>query len=52
MKCRTCRGPAVIDLPRHNANFCAEHFFELCRRQVTKAIDEHCLLYTSDAADE
>ena len=25
-KCRTCRGPAIIDLPRHNANFCAEHF--------------------------
>ena len=25
MKCRVCRGPAVIDLPRHNANFCAEH---------------------------
>ncbi len=41
MKCRTCRGPAIIDLPRHNANFCAEHFVELCRRQVQKAIDEH-----------
>ncbi|MFZ9627750.1 MAG: ATP-binding protein [Ilumatobacteraceae bacterium] len=38
-KCRTCRGPAIIDLPRHNANFCAEHFLELCRRQVRKAID-------------
>ena len=41
MKCRTCRGPAIIDLPRHNANFCADHFLELCRRQVQKAIDEH-----------
>lgn len=40
MKCRTCRGPAIIDLPRHNANFCAEHFLELCRRQVRKAIDD------------
>jgi tRNA-5-methyluridine54 2-sulfurtransferase len=38
-KCRTCRQPAIIDLPRHNANFCAEHFLELCRRQVTKAIE-------------
>ena len=37
-KCRTCRGPAIIDLPRHNANVCAEHFMELCRRQVVKAI--------------
>ncbi len=44
MKCRTCRGPAVIDLPRHNANFCAEHFFELCRRQVAKAVHDHDML--------
>ena len=29
MKCRVCRGPAVIDLPRHNANFCAEHLMKL-----------------------
>ena len=28
MKCVTCRGPAVIDVRRHNANFCAEHFVE------------------------
>ncbi len=46
-KCRTCRGPAIIDLPRHNANFCAEHFLELCRRQVTKAI-EHFEMFTTD----
>ena len=48
MKCRTCRGPAVIDLPRHNANFCAEHFFELCRRQVTKAIEDHRMFGPQD----
>ncbi len=24
-KCRVCRQPAIIDLPRHNANFCGEH---------------------------
>ncbi|MFM8266997.1 MAG: ATP-binding protein [Ilumatobacteraceae bacterium] len=47
-KCRTCRGPAVIDLPRHNANFCAEHFLELCRRQVTKAIDQFDMLDPDD----
>ena len=38
-KCRVCRGPAVIDLPRHNANFCGEHLLQLCRRQVEKAIE-------------
>lgn len=40
MKCTVCRGPAVIDIRRHNSNFCVEHFLEQCRRQVRKAIDE------------
>lgn len=44
MKCRVCRGPAVIDLPRHNANFCAEHLQQLCRRQVEKAISDHSMI--------
>lgn len=48
MKCRTCRGPAIIDLPRHNANFCAEHFLQLCRRQVGKAIDDFEMFSPSD----
>jgi uncharacterized protein (TIGR00269 family) len=29
-----CRGPAVIDIRRANANFCAEHFVRFCREQV------------------
>ena len=47
-KCRTCKAPAIIDLPRHNAHFCAEHFMELCRRQVTKAIEKHDMLHHYD----
>ena len=47
-KCRTCKAPAIIDLPRHNANFCAEHFLELCRRQVVKAIEKFDMLSTDD----
>lgn len=43
-KCRVCRGPAVIDLPRHNANFCGEHLQQLCRRQVDKAIADFDML--------
>jgi len=43
-KCRVCRGPAVIDLPRHNAHFCASHLQQLCRRQVEKAIGDHAML--------
>ena len=44
MKCRVCREPAVIDVRRHNANFCAEHFLRLCRDQVAKAIDDFSML--------
>ena len=43
-----CRGPAIIDLPRHNANFCGEHLLQLCRRQVEKAIHDHDMLTRDD----
>lgn len=48
MKCRVCRGPAVIDIRRHNANFCVEHFLRLCRDQVAKAIDDFDMFHPSD----
>ena len=44
MKCRVCRGEAVIDVRRHNANFCVEHFVEQCERQVAKAIDAFSMI--------
>jgi tRNA-5-methyluridine54 2-sulfurtransferase len=44
VKCRVCKESAVIDLPRHNAAFCSEHFQALCRRQVVKAIEDHDML--------
>lgn len=44
MKCRVCRGPAVIDLKAHNANFCPEHFLAFCRDQVVKAIKRFDML--------
>lgn len=47
-KCRVCKEPAIIDLPRHNAHFCAEHFLELCRRQVVKAIEKFDMLSKDD----
>ena len=40
MKCRVCRGPAVVDVRRANANFCAEHFGRFCTEQVSRAIAE------------
>lgn len=48
MKCTVCKGSAVIDLPRHNANFCGEHLLEFCRRQVERAIDEFDMLCETD----
>ena len=48
MKCRVCREPAIIDLPRHNANFCAPHFLDMCRRQVAKAIKDHRMVAPTD----
>ena len=47
-KCRVCKEPAVIDLPRHNAHFCAEHLQQLCRRQMVKAIDDFDMLSADD----
>lgn len=43
MKCKVCKGPAVIDVRRHNANFCGDHFLKLVRDQTQKAIDEFAM---------
>ena len=48
MKCRVCRGPAVIDLKAHNANFCPEHFVAFCREQVARAIKRFDMLAPTD----
>jgi len=40
MKCRVCRGKAVIQVRRHNANFCQEHFIDHIHRQVERTIDD------------
>jgi uncharacterized protein (TIGR00269 family) len=39
-----CRGPAVIDVRRHNAAFCPEHFVTHCREQVRRAVHDHRML--------
>ena len=48
MKCRVCRGPAVIDVRRHNAAFCPEHFVTHCREQVRRAVHDHRMLEPGD----
>jgi uncharacterized protein (TIGR00269 family) len=48
VKCRVCRGPAVIDVRRHNAAFCADHFVIHCRDQVRRAIADHDMIARDD----
>ena len=48
MKCTVCKGPAVIDIRRHNANFCTEHFLRLCRDQVARAVKDFDMLAPHD----
>jgi tRNA-5-methyluridine54 2-sulfurtransferase len=48
VKCTVCRGPAVIDLRRHNANFCGDHFLRFCRDQVARAISQHDMIAPGD----
>ncbi len=48
MKCRVCRCPAVLDVRRHNANFCEDHFLKLCRDQVAKAICDNEMFSPGD----
>lgn len=48
MKCRVCAGPAVIDIRRHNANCCGEHFLKLCRDQTVEFIEQFAMLEPTD----
>lgn len=48
MKCRSCRAPAVVDVRRHNAAFCADCFLRHCREQVARAVDSHGMMAKDD----
>jgi tRNA-5-methyluridine54 2-sulfurtransferase len=41
MNCKRCREPAVIDVRRHRAAFCAGCFTRHCREQVRRTIESH-----------
>jgi tRNA-5-methyluridine54 2-sulfurtransferase len=44
VKCRVCRAPAVLDIRRHNAAFCRDHFVKHCAEQVRRAIKDHDMI--------
>lgn len=48
MKCRVCRGTAVVEVRRANANFCGEHFNAFCTEQVRRTISEFRMLEPGD----
>lgn len=40
MKCKVCREHAVVDVRRHNAAFCSDHFIDHVHNQVARAIKD------------
>ena len=48
MKCRSCGEPAAIEVRRHHAAFCAEHFVTMVRGQVERAIRRFDMLARDD----
>ncbi len=44
MKCRKCGEPAILELRRHNAAFCAPDFLDFFRNQVREAIRKYRML--------
>jgi len=47
-RCKRCRGPAVIELRRHNAAFCQACFERYFRGQVERAIHDFRMLDAED----
>jgi tRNA-5-methyluridine54 2-sulfurtransferase len=41
MRCRVCRERAAVEVRRHNAAFCRDHFLDHIVRQVERAIHDH-----------
>ncbi len=48
MKCRVCRGKAAVEVRRHNAAFCSEHFVGHCREQVRKTVERGHMFAPAD----
>ena len=40
MRCTRCRATAAVEVRRHHAAFCSNHFIEFLDRQVGRAIEE------------
>jgi tRNA(Ile)-lysidine synthase TilS/MesJ/sulfur carrier protein ThiS len=47
-KCHACRAPAVIEVPRNKAAYCADDFVDHVRNQVRTAISKYRMLSYDD----
>ena len=47
-KCKFCKATSVIEVARHRAAYCAEHFVDHVHSQVRDAIDRHRMLSYRD----
>ena len=48
MNCRVCKKRAAVEVRRHNAAFCPEHFTEHVRRQVARTIHDYDMFGPDD----
>ena len=48
MRCKHCRGAAVMEVRRHNAAFCRDCFLHYVGQQVTGAIAKYRMLGHTD----
>ena len=48
MKCKVCRQHAVVDVRRHNAAFCSDHFVEHVHKQVARSIKDFSMFRPED----
>ena len=48
MRCKSCRGPAVVEVRRHNAAFCGRCFVRSFHEQVRRAIRRFDMFETGD----
>lgn len=48
MKCKVCREHAVVDIRRHNAAFCQDHFLIHLKGQVERAIKDFKMFAPDD----
>ncbi len=48
MKCKICRGEAIVRLPHYNMNLCREHFLGFIEKRVEQTIEKYKMFSRRD----